>query len=153
MLRLGCPEKSVGLIRSLYDGMKARVGFSGALLFDKIPADNGIKQGDISAHALFTNNLAVVFLVAFNENPDGIYIRYRTSVKVYNIRILLTYTNVSSSLVRELLYADDCDIVTYSEYGMQRFMNRLAHICKAFGLEINLKRPFLCTIQCLYCLS
>ena len=62
------------------------------------------------------------------------------SDKVYNIRRLLAHTNVSSSLVRELLYEDDCDIVTHSERGMQHFMNHFTHACKAFGLEINLKK-------------
>ena len=62
------------------------------------------------------------------------------SSKVYNIRRLLGHTNVSSSLVKKLLYTDDCDIVTHFEDEMQCFMNRFAHACKAFGLEINLQK-------------
>ena len=131
--------KLVGLIRSLHGGTKARIGFSGSL-FEEIPVYNGVKYGDISAPTLFTIYFEVAFLVTFNENLDGIFIRYRTSGKVYNICKLLAQTKVSSSLVRELLYADDCDIITHSEDEMQRFMNRFAHAYKAFGLEINLKK-------------
>ena len=116
---LGCPGKFVDLIRSLHDGVKARIDFSGALP-DKIPVDNGVKQGDISASMLLT-----------------IYIRYRTSGKIDNIRRLLAHTKVSSSLVRLLLYVDDWNIVTHSEDEMQLFMNRVGH---AFGLEINLEK-------------
>ena len=32
------------------------------------------------------------------------------------------------------------DIVTHSEDKMQRFINRFAHACKVFALEINLKK-------------
>ena len=60
--------------------------------------------------------------------------------KVLDIRRLLAYTGVSSSLVRDLLYADDRDIVTHSEDEMQCFMNCFVHSCKVFRLEINLKR-------------
>ena len=54
-------EKFVSLIQSLHDGMKARFGFRESLS-DKIPVDNGIKQGDISATILFTIYFIVVFL-------------------------------------------------------------------------------------------
>ena len=88
--------------------MKARLRFSGAV-------DNRVKHGEISAPTLFTIYFPVNFLVAFNKSPDGIYMRYWTSDKVYNIRRLLVHTKVSSSLVRELFYTDDYNIVTYSE--------------------------------------
>ena len=78
--------------------------------------------------------------MAFYENPNGIYIKYQISGKIYNIRRLLAHTKVSPSLVRKPLYADDCDIVIHSEDEMRHFMNCFAHVCKAFGLEINLKK-------------
>ena len=37
----------MGLIRSLYYGMKARVSFNGTLS-EEISINNGVKQGDIS---------------------------------------------------------------------------------------------------------
>ena len=112
----------MGLIRSLHYGMKARVSFNGTLS-EEIPINNGVKQGDFSAPMLFNIYFAIVFLVAFNKNSNGIYIRYRTSGSVYNVRRLLSQTKVSSSLVRELLYVDDCDIAAHSEYELQCFMN------------------------------
>ena len=107
LLKLGCPERFVGLICSLHNGMKARVSFNGTLS-EEISINNGVKQGNISAPILFNIYLAIVFLVAFYENSDGIYIRYLTSGSVFNVCKLRSQTKVSSSLVRELLYADDC---------------------------------------------
>ena len=95
---------------------------------------------NISAPMLFNIFVAIVFLVAFYENTDGIYIRYRTSGSVFNVPRLLSQRKVSSSLVRELLYADDCDIVAHSEDELQCFMNRFVSVCNSFGLKINLKK-------------
>ena len=89
---------------------------------------------------LFNIYFAIVFLVAFDENSDGIYIRYRTSGSVFNVRRVLSQRKVSASLVRELLYADDCVIVAHSEDELQCFKNRFVFACNSFGLKINLKK-------------
>ena len=129
----------MGLIRSLHNGMKARVSFNGTL-YEEISINNGVKQGDISAPMLFNIYFVIVFLVAFYENSDGIYIRYRTSSSVFNVRRLLSQRKVSSSLVRELLYADDCDIVAHSEDELQCFMNHFVSTYNSFSLKINPKK-------------
>ena len=94
LLKLGLPERFVGLIRSLHNGMKARVSFNGTLS-EEISINNGVKQADISTPMLFNIYLAIVFLVAFYENSDGIYIIYRTSGSVFNVRRLLSQRQVS----------------------------------------------------------
>ena len=139
LLKLGYPERFVGPIRSLHNGMKARISFNGTLS-EEISINNGVKQGDISAPMLFKIYFAIVFLVAFYENSDGIYIRYRTSGSVFNVRRLLSQRKVSSSLVRELLYADDCVIVAHSKDELQCFMKHFVSACNSFGLKINLKK-------------
>ena len=119
--------------------MKARVSFKGTLS-EEISINNGVKQGDISAPMLFNIYFAIVFLVAFYENSDGIYIRYRTPGSVFNVRRLLSQRKVSSSLVRELLYADDCDIIAHSEDELRCFMSHFVSAYNSFGLRINLKK-------------
>ena len=42
--------------------------------------------------------------------------------------------------MRELLYADDCDIVAHSEDELQCFMNHFVSAYNSFGLKINLKK-------------
>ena len=123
--KLGCPERFVGLIRSLHNGMKARVSFNGTLS-EEISINNRVKQSDISASMLFNIYFAEVFLVDFYENSDGIYIRYRTSDSVFNVRRLFSQTKVSSSLVRELLYTDD---IAHSEDELRCFMNHFVSAC------------------------
>ena len=60
LLKLGCPERFVILIRSLHSGMKSRVSFNGTLS-EEISINNGVKQGDISAPMLFNIYFAIVF--------------------------------------------------------------------------------------------
>ena len=146
LLQLGCPDRFVSLICSLHNGMKARVSFNDTLS-EEIFINNGVKQGDISALMLFNIYFAIVFLVAFYENSDGIYIRYRTSGSVFNVRRLLSQTKVSSSLVRELLYADDCYIIAHSEDELHCFINHFVSACNSFGLKIILRKQSSCTIQ------
>ena len=83
----------------------------------------------------FNIYFAIVFLVALYENSDGIYITYRTSGSVFNVRRLLSLTKVSSSLVRELLNDDDCDTVAHSEDELQCFMNHFISACNSLGLK------------------
>ena len=90
LLKLCCPEKLVGLIWSLHDGMKARVAFCEALP-NELPVDTGVKQGDISAPMLFTIYFTVVFLVAFSKNLDGVstsdiecLVKYTISIDCWN---------------------------------------------------------------------
>ena len=65
-----------------------------------------------------------------------VYIRYRTSGSVFNLRRLLSQTKVSSSLPRELLYADDCDIVAHSEDELQCFMNHFISAVDGNKLDV-----------------
>lgn len=39
--------------------------------------------------------------------------------------------------MRNLLYADDCDLVAHTIQHTQEFMERLSRSCKAFGLSIS----------------
>ena len=89
---------------------------------------------------LFNIYFTIVFLIAFYENSDSIYIRYRTSGSVFNVCRLLSQRKVSSSLVRDLLYLADCDIVAHSEDDLQCFMNHFVSACNSFSLKINLKK-------------
>ncbi len=139
LLRLGCPERFVAILRSLHEGMRARVDFNGSLS-EPFPVENGVKQGDVLAPTLFLIYFAVVFRVAFRDDPDGIYVKYRTSGRVFNLRRLLSATKVSFALIRDLLYADDCDIVAHTETKLQLFMDSFSGACRALGLEINLKK-------------
>ena len=138
--KLGCPDHFVSMIRYFHDGMEAWVNIGGDMA-GPIPVENGVKQGDILAPTLFSLYFAAVFTHAFAEvNHLGIYVRYRSSGRLFNIRRFSANTKVFQSIIRDLLYADDCDLVTHTVEDMQTLMNCISASCKAFGLSINLDK-------------
>ena len=137
--KFGCPDKFIHLIRSLHDDMKATVNSNGSLS-EPFAVENGVKQGDVLAPTLFALYFTAVFLVAFKDNTNGVYIRYRTTGKLFNIRRFKANTKVAVALIRDLLYADDCDLVAHTEEDLQDLVTCFDASCKAFGLEINLKK-------------
>ena len=137
LAKSGCPDKFVRMAKSLHEKMEARVNFGGDLS-DPFPVENGVKQGDLMAPVLFAIYLAAMLQVAFKDKPDGIYIQFRTTRSVFKLSDLRAKT--SQSLVRELLYADDADLVSHTEEGLQSFVVAFDSTAKAFGLTINKKR-------------
>ena len=68
------------------------------------------------------------------------YFRVRTSERVFNFRSVEARTLVQESLVSDLLYADDADIVAYSIGDMQSVMDRFSDACTRFGLTISIAK-------------
>ena len=85
--KCGCPPKFVTMVKSLHVTMKARVNFWGTLS-EPFSVDNGVKQGDLEGPTLFAIYFAIMILYAFKDTDEGIYIRYRTSGSVFDIRRL-----------------------------------------------------------------
>ena len=138
VVKLGCPEKFIGLIHSLHDDMKAWICVNGDLL-DPISVETGAKQGDLLAPSLFAIFFAIVLLKAFEENDLGVYIRYRTTGKLFNIRRFMSGSKTFMALIRALLYADDCNLVTHTEKDLQLLMDCFSAACGQFGVIISLK--------------
>ena len=44
------------------------------------------------------------------------------------------------TLIRQLLYADDCDLVTHTDRDLQLLMDCFSAACDEFGLTISLKK-------------
>ena len=139
LIKLGCPQKFISILKLFHDDMNTIINFGGELA-EPIKVENGVKQGNIPAPTLFSLYFAVVFKMAYKDCHNGVYIRYRTSGKLFNIRRLSANTKVSMNLIRDLLYADDCDLVAHKEADMQQLLNALELACTALGLTINLKK-------------
>ena len=137
--KLGCPPEFVDMIRQLHNNMKAQVNFNGSLS-DPIPIDNGVKQGDILAPTLFSIYFAVAFNYAFKDCDTGVYMHFRTTDNVFKITRFRAKTLVVDNLVREIIYADDVDLLAHPEEDLQLFMYHLSRACTAFGLTISLKK-------------
>ena len=110
------------MLKQLHRDMKAYNTVSGAFS-DRISVDNEVKQGDILAPILFFIYFAVLFMFAFNDCDTGIYLRFRTSGKVFNLRCLDAKTKTFETLIRELLYADDAVFIAHSVEDMQLIMD------------------------------
>ena len=137
--KLGCPVHFVDMIQQLHDNMKARVSYNGKLS-SSIPIDNGVKQGDIPAPTLFSIFFAVTLVLAIKDCDIGIYLRYRMTGKLFNIRRFNAKSKTFISIVRDLLYADDVDLVAHSEQDMQVIMDRFSEACRTMGLTISLNK-------------
>ena len=137
--KLGCPDKFVSMIQAFHNGMKAWVSVNG-ILTDSINVENGVKQGDILGPILFSFYFAMVFIDAFRNCNRGIYIRYRTTGKLFRLSRLKAKSRVFLKLIRDLLYADDCDMVAHSESDLQYFMDCLSKSCTSFGLTISIQK-------------
>ena len=133
--KCGCPPKFVNMVKSLHTDMKARVNFGGSLS-EPFSVDNGVKQGDLEAPTLFAIYFAITLLYAFKDLDEGIYIRYRTSGSVFDIRRLKRNKDNFFALIRDLLYADDCDLVSHTERGLQLLVTCFDSACDAFGFSI-----------------
>ena len=140
--KLGCPRQFFEMLEQLHRNMKARVNVNGSLS-EPIPVDNGVKQGDIPAPTLFSIYFAVMLSYAANAFQDcdiGVFIRFRTSGKVFNLRRFNTMSKTFKLIVQELLFADDADLVAHTEEDKQLIMDIFSKACLAFGLTINPKK-------------
>ena len=111
--KLGRPPSFVDKFKQLHRNMKAQVNFNGQLS-EQISVDNGVKQGDIPAPTLFSIHLSAILWFAFHDCNLGVMIRFRTTGKVFDLRRFNAKSKTSDCLVRELLFADDADLVARS---------------------------------------
>ena len=77
---------------------------------------------------------------AFRETDPSIPIRYRCDGKLFNPRRLQAVTKVKETVIRDLLFADDCALNANQEQEMQQEMNSFSSACDNFGLTISTKK-------------
>ena len=121
--KLGCPPSFVDKFRQLHRNMKAQVNFNGQLS-EQIPFDNGVKQGDILAPKLFSVYLSIILWLALRDCNLVVMNCLRTTGKVFDLRRFSAKSKTSDCLARELLYADDADLVAHSVEDMHRAAER-----------------------------
>ena len=83
--KVGCSPGFVEVVKQLHRDTKARISFNGQLS-GGIPIENGGKQGDILAPTLFTIFFATLLAHAFQDCDDGVYLRFRTTGSVFDLR-------------------------------------------------------------------
>ncbi|BHF61762.1 hypothetical protein SprV_0100473800 [Sparganum proliferum] len=140
MQKFGCPERFIDMVRQLHDGMMARVTDNGAVS-EAFAVTNGVKQGCVLAPTLFSFMFSAMLMDAYRDERLGIRIAYRTDGQFLNERRMHFKSRVSTTtMVHELLFADDFALNTTSEEEMQRSMDLFSAACEDFGLVINTQR-------------
>uniref|UniRef100_K7F0B5 Reverse transcriptase domain-containing protein n=1 Tax=Pelodiscus sinensis TaxID=13735 RepID=K7F0B5_PELSI len=139
MSKFGCPDRFILMVRQFHDSMTARVLDDGEAS-EAFPVTNGVKQGCVLALTLFSIMFSAMLSDAFQNSSLGVSLRYRTNGKLFNLRRLQAVTKIKETVLRDLLFADDCALNAGSEQKMQASMDKFAAACDNFGLLINTKK-------------
>ena len=104
---------------------------------------NGVKQGFVLVPTLFGCFFAVMLKHAFGTATEGIYLRTRSDLKLFNISILKTRTRVREMCLRDVLFADDAAQQSQPTLRMSSSSSCSAtpSHAKISGLLIACKRP------------
>ena len=113
---------------------------TGGKLAQPFTVGNGVKQGDTLAPTLFALYFSMVFQLAFKNSSEGVYIYYRITIKLFNIKRFTASTKTTMSVIPELLYADDCALLTHTEMEMQHLMDSFEAECTALELPVSLEK-------------
>lgn len=117
----------MNLVKSFHDCMEASVNFCD-VISEALNVENGVKQDNLVTPTLFA--------IFFSILPiDTFHVRYRSTGELFNIRRFEAKTKILLTLVCDLLYADDDDLVSHTTTDMQHFMDRLSQSCKSFDLN------------------
>ena len=107
---------------------------------DSFPVTNGVKQGCVLAPTLFSMVFAAMLHDASQDTDDGFQLTYTTYRGVFNLRRLTAKTKVKVAILRELLFADDCALNSYTEVEMQPCVIHFYRACADFSFSISTKK-------------
>ena len=136
---IGCPPKLLSIVKSFHVGMRGTVQFDGDISSD-FEVKSGVKQGCLLAPILFGIFFSLLLKHAFKSSTDGVYLHSRSDSHLFNISRLRAKSKRRTVNIRDLLYADDAALVSHSEDGLQRLLDRFSNSCDQFGLTISLKK-------------
>ena len=97
--KLDCLEKIDFYFKTFHHNMKTTLNIWSKFA-KAFTVGNGVKRRATLASSLFA-------LFASMDSSEGVYIQYRTTVKLFNIKRFTSSTKTMRSVILELLYADD----------------------------------------------
>ena len=122
------------------DGMVGSVSVQSETT-DVLNITTGVKQGCVLAPTLFGLFFAVMIRSIVEEiKQDGILIRFRKNGRIFDLNSIKSKKDEFYEFINELLYADDCALLSHTEEGLQRSSNIFAAACKRYGLTISIKK-------------
>ena len=79
---------------------------------------SGVKQGCVNALTLFGIFFATLLKHAFGKSTEGIYLQTISDGNLFKLSRLRAKTRVHEKYVRDLLFADDAAITTYTQENL-----------------------------------
>ena len=139
--RIGCPDHFISMIKSFHDGMKITVR-EGNDKAEPFAVMNGTKQGCVLAPTLFSIFFSLMLYVAFENMEEGVKIQSRFDRGLLNTsnQHYKAPTKIEYSVIRDLLFADDCALAASSEEDLQTLCDSLADAARRFGLKISIDK-------------
>jgi len=77
---------------------------------------------------------------AFLSSNDGVFLHSRSDGHLINIARLRSKSKINKVLIGDLLFADDAAIVSHTQDGLQRLMDKFSQACNLFRLTISQKK-------------
>ena len=139
--RIGCPDEFVSVIQSFHDGMKVTVR-EGSEKAEPFIVTSGTKQGCVLAPTLFSIFFSLMLFIAFDNVKEGVEVHYRFDrglLNTHNVHYKAR-TKVESTVVRDLLFADDCALAASSHEDLQFLCDSFANAASKFGLKISIDK-------------
>ncbi len=138
LLRFGCPNKFVNILRQFHNGMTARVSIGGKES-EPFLVRTGVRQGCVLAPVLFNIFLLCVTKLLHKEieNGSGIAVDFRLDGNLFNIRRLQATRKLFREHVLELQYADDCVFVAHTPEDLQTVLDVAVRAYSRMGLTVN----------------
>ena len=137
--KIGCPPTLLSFIVSFNDQMHGRVSYNGASS-ESFKILSEVKQVCVLAPTLFGIFFPVLLNFAFHQSEEGVYLHTRSDGKLFSLSRLKAKSKVRTVLLKEMLFADDAALISHTEEGLQRLIDRFAYACKEFGLTISIKK-------------
>ena len=81
-----------------------------------------------------------MFSAMLTDGDVRIKIRYQTDGTLFNLRTLQANTKVITDIIRDFLFADDCDLNAVSEADMLCRVDKFSTTYTNFGFTINTKK-------------
>ena len=126
------------MVRQFHEGMFARVQNDGEFS-EPFPVTNGVKQGCVLASKLFSMMFSAMLTDAFQDDDNGIPIRYRFDGKIFNLSRLQAKSKVQTKVLDEFLFADDMAKGAPTEEKMQNGVDQISDSCDSYDLTTSIK--------------
>lgn len=99
---------------------------AGGLPSEPFKMTTDVKKGGLVAPTLFSIFLSVFIFIAFTDCLHRFRIRYRTSIRLFNLGRQSAFTRTFQTLLRNLLYADNFHLLSDNEEEMQILMDSIS---------------------------